>query len=107
MQIDDYENSTGRSVFREWFEGLDTQTALMINTILTRMKHGNASNIKGVGNGVYERTVDYRPGYRIYFGKEELDVVILLCAGSKKTQQKDINKAKLLWKEYKGRKKWH
>ncbi len=106
MRIHEYEDSTGRSIFREWFESLDIQTALVVNTILTRIRYGNTSNIKGVSNGVYERIIDHGPGYRIYFGKEGLDIVILL-GGSKKSQQKDINKAKLLWKEYKGRKKCH
>lgn len=112
MKIEEYQDLRGKSVFREWFEELDTQTALVVNRILTRMKYGNSSNIKAVGNSVYERTIDYGPGYRIYFGKEDLDIVILLCAGSKKWQQKDIDKAKFLWKEYKGRKNlrrqlWH
>lgn len=112
MKIEEYQDVRGRSLFREWFEKLDTQAALMVNTILTRMKYGNTSNIKGVGNGVYERTIDYGPGYRIYFGKEGLDIIILLYGGSKKWQQKDINTAKLLWKEYKSRKNirrqiWH
>jgi len=105
MKIEEYLDLKGKSLFGEWFKGLDTQTALMVNTILTRMKHGNNSNIKGVGNGVYERTIDHGPGYRIYFGKEGIDIVILLCGGSKRGQQKDIDKAKLLWNEYKDRKK--
>lgn len=105
MKVEEYLDVRGRSSFGEWFETLDTQTALLINTILTRIKHGNNSNIKGVGSGIYERIVDQGPGYRIYFGKEGQEVVILLCGGSKKGQQKDIEKAKLLWKEYKDRKK--
>lgn len=112
MKIEEYLDSNGHSLFGEWFEGLDTQTALKINTVLARMKQGNTSNIKGVGSGVFERTIDHGPGYRIYFGKEGHDIVILLCGGSKKGQQRDINRAKLLWKEYKHRKNtrrniWH
>lgn len=105
MKVEEYQDLNGRSIFGKWFETLDTQTALMVNTVLTRMMHGNNSNIKSVGGGVYERTIDHGPGYRIYFGKEGLDIVILLCGGSKRAQQKDIDKAKLLWKEYKKRRK--
>ena len=104
MKIEEYQDSNNKLAFKEWFESLDTQTALMVNTVLTRMKHGNHLHIKAVGNGVYERIIDSGPGYRIYFGKEGLDIIILLCGGSKRRQQKDINKAKFLWKEYKERK---
>ena len=48
--------------------------------------------------------VDFGPGYRIYFGKDGDTLVILLGGGTKKRQQKDIVKAKMLWKEYKPRK---
>ena len=105
MKIDEYITSEGRSPFKYWFESLDTQTALLVNTILTRMQHGNTSNIKGIGNGVYERVIDHGPGYRVYFGKEGQDIIILLGGGSKRHQQKDIDRAKLLWKEYKSRHK--
>ncbi len=40
---------------------------------------------------VYERIIDQGPGYRIYFGRDGLDIVILLVGGSKKGQQKDID----------------
>jgi putative addiction module killer protein len=105
MRVEEYQALKGRSIFGEWFETLDTQTALIINTVLTRMMHGNNSNIKSVGSGVYERTIDHGPGYRIYFGKEEQEIIVLLCGGSKKRQQRDIDRAKLLWKTYRDRKK--
>lgn len=103
MKVEEYQDPKGRSFFGEWFKKLDTRTALMINTVLTRMQQGNTANIKGVGNGVFERIIDQGPGYRIYFGKEKQDIIILLCGGPKKGQQKDIDKAKKLWKEYKDR----
>lgn len=60
--------------------------------------------MKAVGKGVSEYKIDFGPGYRIYFGQEGNDLVILLAGGSKKTQQKDINAAQELWAEYKTRK---
>jgi putative addiction module killer protein len=101
VEVKEYQDANGNSPFREWFESLDSRAALKINTILTRMKHGNNSNIKGVGGGVFERIVDDGPGYRIYFGKDGRDLVILLCGGSKRGQQRDIDRAKKLWKGYK------
>lgn len=104
IKIEEYQDGNGNAPFKEWFDSLDFQVALKINTVLTRIKHGNHSNIKGVGGGVFERVIDDGPGYRIYFGKDGHDIVILLCGGSKKGQQRDINRAKKLWKDYKLRK---
>ena len=57
------------------------------------------------GEGVFECRIDFGPGYRIYFGKDRDTLVILLGGGTKKRQQKDIVNAKILWKEYKRRKR--
>ena len=45
-----------------------------------------------------ELKVNYGPGYRIYFGRRELTVVVLLCAGDKNSQQRDIATAKEYWR---------
>jgi putative addiction module killer protein len=44
--------------------------------------------------------IDFGPGYRIYFGRQGLLAVILLCGGDKKTQARDIATAQKYWKEY-------
>jgi len=51
--------------------------------------------------GVSEYKIDFGPGYRIYFGQEGDELVILLGGGAKKTQDKDIQIAQMLWAEYK------
>ena len=57
--------------------------------------------VESVGGGVYEKKIDYGPGYRLYFGKRGKDYILLLCGGDKSKQQDDINSAKILWKELK------
>ena len=57
-------------------------------------KQGNT--IKN-GNGICELRIDYGPGYRIYFGKKGMLTIILLIGGDKKTQDRDIAKAKQYW----------
>jgi putative addiction module killer protein len=69
------------------------------------MESGNFSAAKGVGAGVYELRMDFGPGYRVYFGKDGEQLVILLGGGSKKKQQADIETAKVLWQNYKGAKR--
>jgi putative addiction module killer protein len=45
------------------------------------------------------------PGYRVYFGKDGEQVVILLGGGTKQRQQIDISVALGRWEDYKQRKK--
>jgi putative addiction module killer protein len=53
-----------------------------------------------VGEGVKELRMFFGPGYRIYFGEEADNVVILLYGGDKSTQKQDIQTAQGYWKEY-------
>lgn len=61
--------------------------------------------VKSLGEGVYEYKIDFGPGYRIYFGQDGEELVILVGGGSKKQQDKDIKMAKYYWQEYKLAKK--
>jgi putative addiction module killer protein len=76
-----------------------------VTTALYRLGLGNFSNVKGVGGGVFERRIDFGPGYRVYFGKDGERIVILLCGGTKKRQQNDIELAGEFWQDYKLRKR--
>jgi putative addiction module killer protein len=91
----------GTSPFAKWFSALDAQAAAKAATALYRLEQGNLSNVKSVGKGVSEYKIDFGPGYRIYFSQEGDELVILLGGGSKKTQNKDIQIAQMLWAEYK------
>jgi|SRR3989304_4892613 putative addiction module killer protein len=94
----------GASPFGTWFFGLDAHAAAKVAAALYRLEQGNFSNVKAVGKGVSEYKIDFGPGYRIYFGQEGEEVVILLGGGTKKTQEKDIRTAQMLWAEYKAKK---
>ena len=107
-----YERKDGKRPFAEWWRWLDSQVRYKIQEAVERMRNGNFSNAKPVGQGVSEYRLNFGPGYRIYFGMDGEKLVILLGGGTKKRQRNDIEKAKELWKEYKSRKKegdieWH
>ena len=53
-----------------------------------------------MGKGISELRIDYGPGYRVYFQRRGNTIVILLCGGDKSTQDKDIQTAKRLAKEW-------
>lgn len=63
------------------------------------------SNVKSVGLGVQERRLDFGPGYRLYFGRDGDQLIILLVGGSKSRQQRDIEAAQSYWEDYKRRKR--
>lgn len=93
------------SPFGKWFAQIDSQAAAKVSTALYRLEQGHSSNIKSVGGGVSEYKIDFGPGYRIYFGQEGDQIVILLAGGSKKSQKNDIKIAHERWAKFKLRKK--
>lgn len=105
MILQEFEDENGRRPFGVWFKTLDVMAAARVQRALTRLEVGNISNVKGVGAGVFELKVDFGPGYRVYFGKDGSEVVILLGGGTKKRQDRDIQTAHTLWQNYKSRKK--
>ncbi len=104
INIREYLDEGGDSPFAQWFEGLDATVAAKVATSLYRMEQGNFSRVKGVG-GIYEYKIDFGPGYRIYFGKDGEELIILLGGGSKKRQAADIEIAMYCWRDYKRRKR--
>jgi putative addiction module killer protein len=72
---------------------------------LARLEAGNTSNVKAVGEGVNELRVDFGPGYRVYFGWDGPELVILLGGGTKKRQNSAIKYAQGCWSDYKTRKR--
>lgn len=105
MVVREYEDANGRSPFGEWFRTLDPIAEARIVRALKRLEAGNVSKVKSVGSGVLELKVDFGPGYRVYFGKDGNEIVILLGGGTKKRQQRDIEAAHDSWLDYKARKK--
>ena len=82
------------TVFARWMEGLrDLRARARGQVRIERLAAGNAGDVKPVGEGVGELRVDYGPGYRVYFTKRGLTVVILLVGGDKRTQAADIRTA--------------
>jgi len=105
VAIQEYLTEKGASPFARWFEGLDTTAAAKVATALYRLEQGNFSRVEGVGSGVYEYKIDFGPGYRVYFGKDGEEIIILLGGGTKKRQSTDISKALDCWQDYKKRKR--
>ena len=104
ITVEMYETSEGRCPFQKYLKDLtDIRAHAKIRIRLERLRMGNFGNCESVGGGVFELKINFGPGYRVYFGKIDMHCVLLLCAGTKRDQQRDIEKAKELFKDFKNR----
>ena len=78
--------------FDSWLAGADGHVRKRVLARLTRAELGNFGDHKTIG----EMRIDFGPGYRIYFTIRQRVIAILLCAGDKKSQQRDIAYARVL-----------
>ena len=83
--------------FAKWLVSLrDRRAAGRISDRLLRMADGNFGDVRDAGKGVSQMRIDYGPGYRVYFSQRGKELVILLCGGDKRTQDRDNAYAKRL-----------
>jgi putative addiction module killer protein len=102
--IDYYRTSSGREPVREWLSSLkDKITQAILYKRIRQAGLGQFGKTRNVGDGVSELKIDYRPGYRVYYGIHDDELILLLMAGSKRTQSADIKKARAYWIEWKER----
>ena len=102
-KVVEYLREDGTSPYEEWFMGLDTVAAAKITIVKLKMEQGNLSKVKWF-RGIGEYRLDWGPGYRVYVGRDGERLIILLGGGTKKGQQKDIDRATAIWQEYNERK---
>jgi len=104
IKVEEYLREDASSPYKKWFDTLSAQAAAKVTVAKLRMELGNTSNIKWF-DGMGEYVIDWGAGYRIYLAKDGDTLIILFGGGTKRGQQRDIDKAKVLFAEYKARKK--
>jgi len=89
--------------FDKWFKKLnDLRAKAKILFRLQKLeKDEHFGDCESVGDGIREIKINYAKGYRVYFKEFEGEVILLLIGGDKSTQQRDIEKAKEIWKNLK------
>lgn len=88
--------------FDKWlFKLKDLKSKISIARRIERMGKGNFGDSKSISGGISELRIDTGPGYRVYYIIRGKEIIILLNGGDKSTQQRDIDKAKEIAKEYK------
>jgi putative addiction module killer protein len=103
-QIVLYADKDGNEPFQVWIDSLrDQKSRRRIISRLFRVQQGNYGDVKPIGDGLSEFRIFFGPGYRVYFGEDAGNIVVILCGGDKDSQSRDIEDAKAYWKEYKSR----
>jgi len=89
-----YRDENGNEPAKDFLDGLDKENRARIWVQIDRLKAGSG-DVEPVGEGVSELRIHHGPGFRVYFVVIDNDVVIvLLTAGDKSSQKKDIKAAK-------------
>ncbi|MBN9477187.1 MAG: type II toxin-antitoxin system RelE/ParE family toxin [Burkholderiales bacterium] len=99
-----YQCPDGSVPFDDWLIHVRSDRARARMAIrVRRLSMGIWGDVRPVGQGVVELREDEGAGYRLYVGRHGPAVVVLLCAGDKRTQQKDILRAHRFWADWKQR----
>lgn len=100
--VDYFYAPNSKAPVKDWLHSIrDKLTQAILYKRIRQAALGNFGDHKSVGQGVSEMRIDYGPGYRIYYGIHQDEVILLLIGGSKKTQSSDIEKAKTYWNLWK------
>jgi len=83
--------------FSLWMDGLKDETVrVAIAARVRRLGLGLMGDVQPVGGGVSELRIHLGAGWRIYFTQRGTQLIVLLAGGSKRTQKRDIKRAKAL-----------
>ena len=89
--------STGKSPIQKWLSKLTTEQLDAVFVEISQLENrGNELELpqsKALGKGLFElREMEY--GYRIYYGFNGKHIIIVLAAGDKTSQDRDIKIAR-------------
>ncbi len=103
-KVDFFKDSDGAEPVKDWLKALRKKKKFVehskIATRIRRAELGNFGDYRILGGNWGELRIDFGPGYRIYFGIDGDELILLLHGGTKESQQEDIKLAEERWKNY-------
>ena len=102
-----YTNAKGNSPYSSWLKKLPVKEQALINEKIDLFKNHGGGNIKFISSrhdkiytrNIFEIKINGDTAYRIYFGSHK-NQNILLYAGLKQNQDRDLKLAFEYWKDY-------
>lgn len=98
-----YADGNGNEPVTNWLATFkDKRVRTRILRRINRIEQGNFGDHRHIvgGESVYELRLNFGSGYRVYYAEDGATIILLLCAGDKKSQKRDIEKAISYWKSY-------
>ena len=100
MRVVHYVTPEGIDPFDRWLRRQNAEVRARVQIRIDRIEMGNFGDHHSVGSGVSELRLDFGPGYRVYYGRDGADLVVLLGGGDKGRQRRDIRQAQAYWNDY-------
>ena len=100
-QVIYYTTIDGKCPYQDWYKKLDKSVRQQVDRRIDRLEEGNYGDYKRISNDLFELRFKIGSGYRIYFIESQDVIILILCAGDKSSQSKDIAKAKTIINEIK------
>jgi putative addiction module killer protein len=103
-EIRHYLTSDDKDIFISWFKKIkDIKAQVAISRRINRLELGNFGDNQYCRNSIWELRIDVGAGYRVYYVMNDKKIILLLCGGNKKTQDKDIELACKYWEDWQNR----
>ena len=85
------------AIFDDWLSNIkDKKTRYRLDARFDRILEGHFGDYKTLAPNLFELRCFFGGGIRVYFTIREEAVIILMCAGDKATQARDIKRANQL-----------
>ncbi len=93
-----YVARNGKSYYDEWLSTLGGNIRLNVLKNVKKLTVGLGDQ-KNLENKLWELRVDFAQGYRIYFYRDGLEIILLLAGSDKRDQERTIKLARNFIKE--------